>query len=326
MPEQAPGTAALGMVVNYYWNSPDATGKALLARTTELGLRLLRRNRRVGTIVLVDGSPTPDSELAATCEEIGARYHHAGRELGLAEGYNTGWRLLPEPFVGIMANDILPHPISALDALLDMAERDDVGCAFPYLSVGDYVTQIVRSSVLRPTMVTCEPASMTLNLNIFRRAVLEQVGGVDEGYVAGYYDPIMVLKIRELGYRVVLVGGATAMHVHALTKAEGGSTLGLAKLALDAERFRREYPEHHAEHGVWNVRFAERPFATTRPARMLWWLSENAPFWPVRRVLRHVGYTFEPLLTRYPARFGTGPGRAASGSAGGPAREAALRR
>ncbi len=46
--------------------------------------------------------------------------------------------------------------------------------------MADYVPQIVRNGFLRHTMATCEPASMTLNLNIFDRTVLEKAGGVDE--------------------------------------------------------------------------------------------------------------------------------------------------
>ncbi|MBW0088901.1 hypothetical protein I4I73_07655 [Pseudonocardia sp. KRD-184] len=305
----------LGMVVNHYWNSPDDEGRALLARTTELGLRLLRRSPVVGSIVLVDGSPGADDDLRAVCDSIGVRYHHAGHEIGLAAGYNTGWRLLSEPYVGLMANDILPHPVSALQTLLEVAMRPDVGCAFPYLNLGDYATQLVRQSVLRPTQVTCEPASMTLNLNVFPREVLEEVGGVDEGYRAGYYDPVMVLRIRELGRRVVLVGGASAMHVHALTKAAGGSTLGLDKLAVDARHFRREHPDFHSEHGIWNVAFARRPFSTTRRVQALWWLSEHAPTGSLRWALRNVTLVAEPLLTRYPARFGAGRGPAGRPSA-----------
>lgn len=94
----------LGMAVNFYWNSPDTEGRRLMITTTELGLRMLRRSPVVGSIVLVDGSPVPSEELASICKAIEASYLHAGRELGLAEGYNHGWRALPEPLVGLMAN------------------------------------------------------------------------------------------------------------------------------------------------------------------------------------------------------------------------------
>ena len=168
----------LGMAVNYYWNSPDEAGRAVMTTTTELGLRMLRRSPVVGTIALVDGSPGPDARLADLCSEIGANYLHKGREIGLAEGYNVGWRSLSEPYVGLMANDIVPYPLQSLERLLEIVQEPEVGLAFPYLSMCDYPPQLARLSLLRRTMVTCEPASMTLNLNVLRRDVLERVGGV----------------------------------------------------------------------------------------------------------------------------------------------------
>ena len=151
------------------------------------------------------------------------RYIHAGRELGLAESYNIGWRATSSPYVCLMANDILPFPLETVDRLLEVIQAPDVGCVFPYLTDGLY-TQHTGFSDFR-SRFTCEPASMTLNLNMFRRSVLEAVGGVDERFAVGYYDPLLLMGVRRQGYRAVLVGGTKAIHFDQLTKQLGGSTL-----------------------------------------------------------------------------------------------------
>ena len=46
---------------------------------------------------------------------------------------------------------------------------------------------------------TCEPSNMTLNLNIFKRTILEEINGLDESYLYGYQEPILILKIRSMG-------------------------------------------------------------------------------------------------------------------------------
>jgi FkbM family methyltransferase len=289
------------MAVNHYWNAPDAAGRAVMVTATELGLRMLRRSPVVGSIALVDGSPEPDARLAAVCEELDAEYIHTGRELGLAEGYNLGWRSLPEPYVGLMANDIVPFPLQSLDRLLELVQQPDVGLAFPYLTLCDYAPQLARSGAIgRRTMVSCEPASMTLNLCVLRREVLERVGGVDTAYATGFYDPIMVMRVRELGYRAVQAGDTWVVHLDRLTKTFGGSTLTPKVHAGDRERFFARYPHLQTEHGIWGIRFWRWPMAMTRPAALLWWLSQRLPSRRARRAAESTASFLEPLLTRYP--------------------------
>ena len=56
--------------------------------------------------------------------------------------------------------------------------------------------------------ITCEPATFALNLNLFKKSVLEAIGGLNENYLASFSEPILTVKIRNLGYRVVMLGGA----------------------------------------------------------------------------------------------------------------------
>ncbi len=295
----------LGMVVNYFCRSREGAEHPLIVRTTELGLRWLQQSEVVGTILLVDGSPEPDPLMRQVCEELGVRYDHAGRQLTYVESYNRGWRALTEPFVGLMANDILPHPPETLSILLEWIRREEVGCAFPYMTThraGCDETQ--RPGFWRRGSITCEPSSMTLNLNLFKRSTLEAIGGLDEGYVYGYGEPILIIRIRELNQRVVMVGGTRIFHLDRLTKDLGQSALVDADHGVDTERWYREFPDHASRRGLANLRLWRWPFSTTWKIRTLWWLHERLPVPKLRDLALALILWVEPRLTRYPTRRG----------------------
>jgi hypothetical protein len=171
-------TPNLGMVVNYFTNYSDEQTRQILVTSTALSLRLLRVSPRINTILLVDGSETPDPDMKEACRTIGVDYYHHGRRISYVDAYNLGWGQLDEPFVGLMANDIIPHPITSIDLLADWAARPEVGCSFPYLTTfGSSVLETQRQGFWTRGRITCEPSTMTLNLNIFKRSVLEQIGG-----------------------------------------------------------------------------------------------------------------------------------------------------
>lgn len=299
--------STLGLTVNYYWKpgfAESTRASALLA------LRMLREGEDspLGTVLLVDGSPSPDPWIRDRCGEAGARYHHAGRELTFAQGYNTGWRLLPEPIVGLMASDIFA-PRGTLSTLSQTLAQPGVGCVFPYLSACDYPGQVL-ARVRRP--ITCEPTAMTLNLNLFRREVLEAVGGVDEGYTGGYNDVILLMKIRRAGHRVVQVGGTHVTHLGQVTVSQGTCY----RREADRARFAREYGEFHAPSGKWNLAHWKWPLATSRRAAAWWWWAQNAPAAGLRARLQAATLRREPELTRFPAPWGAGrPGASHTASA-----------
>jgi GT2 family glycosyltransferase len=263
----------------------------------------LRKNPVVGNIVLADGSPEADPLMEDACRKLEVQYLHAGRRLSLAEGYNTGWRSLSEPYVGLMQNDILPHPPDTMAMLLEHIKLPDVGCAFPYLTdPADYTQHI---EFFRRSSRTCEPANMQLNLNIFKRHVLEEAGGVDEGYTTAFYDPILLIKIRQLGYRVVLVGGAKAIHVDQLTKKLGGSSFTYEPWKKDAQRWSEEYPQFAtSDEKLETVNFCSWPLSTSLKAAILWRICFNFPSKSLRYKLWRLFMWLEPFFTGYPAKYG----------------------
>lgn len=290
------------MAVAYYWNSVLKKDQRLVALTTQLSLFMLKENPVVGSVVLVDGSPEVNGWMSDACSNLEVKYLHAGKERSLSQAWNLGFRSLWEPYVGLMANDVLPHPPEALKILLESLAPPDVGCVFPYLTETGYPPQLRR--FWHRLNQSCEPAGMTLTMNLFKRSVLEAVGGVDERYSAGYYDPIMSIKIRQLGFRVVQVGRARVIHLDRLTKKEGGSTYLREAVDLDKARFSRDYPRYYGGRGIWGVSFWKWPFSTTAIASFFWWVSHHFPSHKARPYLERFTMWIEPVLTRYPARYG----------------------
>lgn len=282
----------VGMVVNYYCE-PHFT--PAIKYTTLLSLQLLRQNENVETILLVDGSTQPDLMMAGYCRSMGVTYHHAGRSLQFAEGFNVGLAMLNEPFIGLMANDIFP-PADTVKKLLSILSISDVGCVFPYLSYCDYPGQMY-DFVHRA--VTCEPTIMTLNLNLFKREVLEKAGGVNESYSGSYNDLILLMKIRQMGYRVVLVGDTRVTHLGQMTISQGTTY----KKEKDRQRFIIEYPNYVSKHGAWQVAHWKRPLATNKLVSFLWWLCQNTISTRVRNALQNILIMYEPVLTRFPASW-----------------------
>lgn len=295
---------SLGMVVNFFHNGASEERRALLVATTCLSLRLLKMTPCVGTVVLADGSREPDVEMRTFCINNGIQYLHFGRQVGYAEAYNLGWRTLAEPYVGLMANDIIPHPVETMQILLDWIEKPDIGCVAPYFHTGRPICdETQRMGYWNRSLQTCEPASLTLNLNLFKRSVLEDIGGIEERYLFGYAEPIFILKLRTSGYRVVLVGGTQCYHYGELTKSLGVSDLSKELYAKDAQMWQDEYAPYASRRGLAGIKLWAWPFAVTLPSKALWWMSSCTP-WILRRRLLKLVMWLEPFLTRYPARHG----------------------
>jgi GT2 family glycosyltransferase len=288
----------LGVVVNYYSSGSSREANKLLVAATSLSLRLLKMNPAVDAVLLVDGSRKPDELICEACKDIGVQYYHDGKEISYVRAYNIGWRKLSQPYIALMANDIIPHPLNVMALLLEWIRRPDVGCVFPYLMtnrLGSDETQ--KPGFWRRGFRTCEPSSMTLNLNVFKRSVLEEIGGLDENYLYAFAEPILLVKIRSRGYRAIMVGGAVAFHFDRLTKTTGESSLTQEMYDEDARRWFREYPRYADDSGLANLRLWVTPFTTTHVSRALWWLSYHAPGKRLRLLLRVFTMWAEPLFT-----------------------------
>lgn len=278
----------IGFVVNYYWRP---TYSESVRASAKFALSMLSGCSIIDRIILMDGSPLPDTEIFEYCRKNSVEYIHLDKELGFAEALNQGWKRLDTEFVGLMASDVFPTP-ETLKLLVDVLTLPDVGLVFPYLDYCDYPGQI-SSFVRNP--VTCEPSSMSLNLNLLKKKVLGEIGGIDQNYSGGYNDLILLMKIRKMGQKVILVGNTRTSHLGRATVSQGTNF----NMAIDNPRFSAEYPEYRTTYGPWNITHWKWPFATTKRAKVFWWIAQNFPNRKIRKFLEWLTIWLEPDLTRF---------------------------
>jgi hypothetical protein len=303
--EQGSLIDGLAVVVNFFVMSHDGPEHSLVTTTTSLGLQFLKAAQEVDHVLLVDGSAEPDPTMKQECARVGVEYHHCGRLLTYVESYNIGWRRLPYRYIGLMANDVLPHPTPTIGRLLEVLKRPDVGCTFPYMSSHrETWDEVQRPTLFNSARITCEPATMTLNLNLFKRALLERMQGLDNGYLTGFQESRAIVKIRNSGFRVVMVKDTRIFHFDRLNKSTGQSEIADDNITKDAARWREHYPQYGSNRAFASITTWKRPFATTPAASLLWFLTTLVPFWSLRRRVIPLVLRIEPLLCRYPAVWG----------------------
>lgn len=276
----------IGFVVNYYWRP---TYSESVRASAHLAISLLSNSPIIDRIILMDGSQKADNEIQKDCQKNKVEYVHLGRELGFAEALNEGWKRLDTDFIGLMASDIYPTNETII-LLVEALASPGIGCVSPYLDFCDYPGQ-VASFVRNP--ITCEPTSISLNLNLIKKSVLEAIGGIDEHYSGGYNDLIMLMKIRNMGQKVVFIGKTRTTHFGQATVSQGTNF----NMIIDKPRFFAEYPEYYATHGPFNITHWKWPFATTKRAKIIWWVAQNFPHRKIRRFLEWVATWLEPDLT-----------------------------
>jgi GT2 family glycosyltransferase len=234
-----PSKVRLGCVINYY--NPKSKA-ALRAQTEFCALKALSsQDSSLEVEILVsDGSGHEDVELKTRLAEQGVVYLASPVPLGFAQGYNQGLRYFakrstPPELVATCANDVfcdLPTlPLLAGALLTDSA----VGCAMPYLSHSDYVTQNDWVHLYYR-----EASSMTFNLNVFRLKDLAEIGFIPEAF-SGYYNDIATLiELRTRGLKAVLINSGRVTHLGMATTSTGS----MARSEADRETFRRLYPAY----------------------------------------------------------------------------------
>ncbi len=278
----------LGLVINYYWLPGFPKSVQVCAA---LALHMAVETRVADAIAVVDGSPDGDPYMASLCRELDVLYLRGEGELDFAAGYNLGWRTLHNTYVALMASDIFVSA-NALERLLGMVSRPEVGCVSPYLSSSDWPSQVAQY-VHAP--ITCEPTAMTLNLCMLKRSVLEAVGGIDENFSGAYNDVILLMKIRHMGLRVLFAGDTFVTHLGKVTIANG-STYNKKQ---DVKRFRAEYPHYWTDHGRWHLKNWRKPLSTRWHTSALWWLGHKIPGQFLKRHVNRFAERFEPQLNRY---------------------------
>ncbi len=277
----------IGVVVNYFWRPSFPKTIQLVTWSALLGLH---NCDFIKNVVVVDGSPMPDPFIAEITNQLGYELLSPEGNLSFAEGFNAGINYLDNEYICLMANDVFPTK-HFFEKCYQWIVLQDVGCVFPYLSFSDYPGQMysfVRKSI------TCEPTSMTLNLNIFKKKVLKDIGGINEEFTGAYNDVIALMEIRNLGYRAILVGETKVNHIGKLSISEGTNYIIDGR---DFRLFQSNYPNYIAKHGKWRLTRWKAPFSVNKKVSCFWWVCQNCKSTRIRRFLEMLTLWLEPELT-----------------------------
>ena len=154
--------------------------------------------------------------------------------LGFAKACNQGARSARGKYLVFLNNDTIPQP-GWLNALVAEAEADgSIGVVGSKLLYSDGTIQhagVVRDCQgglpyhIYKSFAGDHPAVnqrrefqiVTAACLLIRRCLFEEAGGFDEGYVNGFEDADLCLKVRERGYRVVYQPRSVVVHLESQT-------------------------------------------------------------------------------------------------------------
>jgi GT2 family glycosyltransferase len=211
----------LVVVVTVNWNRREDT---LACLETLAGLTYL--NRR---FVVVDNGSTDGSAAAIKYKYPDIEQISSERNLGFAGGFNIGLRRALElgaAYVLILNNDTLAPP-GLLEPLVAAASAPDVGVTAPIIVYAGDPTQIWSAGAGRNhitleltgnhgrsdrllAIVSREFVSGCAML--IKRSVLQQVGLLDERFFMYYEDSDYCLRLRQAGYKLLVVPAVCLRH------------------------------------------------------------------------------------------------------------------
>jgi O-antigen biosynthesis protein len=244
--------------------------------TTRACLESLRSTEESFALVVVDNGSTDDTprwfrDFPYPWPLSYVRNETNGSVLG---AYNQAWRLASTEFVCLLHNDTTMLEATWLARLLAPLASDEIALSGLYgvkrvRRSGRYAGRtIVHSLAEGPTVrPPWEEVAVVDGVCLcLRRATLEAVGGIDEGYGFFHgYDRDLSFSVRETGRRCVVVH---APFLHA-----GGGTRA-RDFAARPELERRDLAERHAATERFARKFAHRLPSDVRPvtARLSDWL------------------------------------------------------
>ena len=206
---------------------------------TRACLESLRGTSEPFELCIVDNASTDGTEafFRATPLPFRRRYHRNTANTGLIRALNQGAALASGDLLCFLHNDTEMRDVRWLTRLQAALDEPGVGLAGLYgvrrlrrdgRYVGRTIVHALQGSAnLRGGVV--EVAAVDGVCLTVSRAVLEKVGGFDEGYGAFHgYDRQLSFAIREAGYRCVVVNAPFVHH-------GGGTRTGPASPVKTAE-------------------------------------------------------------------------------------------
>ncbi len=229
---------------------PVRNGAAHLGRCLE-SLDALDWPRERLEIIVVDNASTDDS--AAIASSHGARVI-AEPQRGVARARNAGWRASRGDLIAFTDCDCIVSPrwLRALAPAFDDAEIGAAGGRLvpdtPKTVIEEYI--IAKDILSQERAMRDDPISppflVTANA-IYRRAVLDALGGFDDNFAIAGEDADLAWRAQWAGWRLRLIPEAEVIHCHRATlrgfmrqvRSYGAGTSHLFKKHRERLGFRR---------------------------------------------------------------------------------------
>ncbi len=222
-----PATAFTCSIIIPVWNKIELTKQclsSLAAVTTDVTFEV---------IVVDNGSDDGTKEFLA---ELKGNVHIIRNEqnLGFAKGCNQGARVARGKYLVFLNNDTVPQS-QWLNPLVDEVEMhpevgvvgskllfangsiQHAGVVFMRSHRSAYHIYRSASSAIPAVNQRREFLAVTAACMLIRREVFEDVSGFDEGFINGFEDVDLCLKIREKGYHVIYQPRSVLYHLESQT-------------------------------------------------------------------------------------------------------------
>ncbi len=193
-------------------------------------LEALSRSRGVELeIICVDNASADNSHEIAQNHPAVTKAIRSEENLGFAGGNNLGWRQGTTPYVVLINPDCRVQPDALRHLLAPLQDEPDVAIVGARLLYPNTRTLQHAGGILHPNGM-CEHFGVnepdgppwdqerdvdyvTGALIAFRRADLEELGGLDEDYWPAYYEETdLCHRVRKQGRKVRYAAGAVAYH------------------------------------------------------------------------------------------------------------------
>lgn len=183
-------------------------------------------------VLIVDNASTDGTREFLRTLEGDVRVITNPANLGFARACNQGAREAAGEYLLFLNNDTAPQP-GWLEALLAVAERDPrIGVVGAKLLFPDDTIQHAGVAIIEDSPYPLSPVHLhyhapagapQANLErevdavtgaclLIRRDVFRDVGGFDEGYLNGYEDVDLCLRVREGGHRILYTPASVVYH------------------------------------------------------------------------------------------------------------------
>lgn len=248
--EAREGISSRISVVVVNWNGIAYLGDCLQA--------LCEQTRLPDEVIVVDNASTDGSAELVAERFPGVRLVRSGANLGFAAGCNLGIRASGGDYVATLNPDALPDPawLEALAAAMD--EDDGLGACASLMLFADRPDTIDSAGIaldllgiawdrlggepVSTGLEQCEVFGACGGAALYRRRMLEQMGGFDEDFFMYLEDVDLAWRAQAAGWRCLYVPAARVYHAHSASLGEGSSLKNYLKARNKVWLIAKNYP------------------------------------------------------------------------------------